>query len=437
MSTQAGSMRLLGGLIRGPSAGTSDNVRSSLRILNASWLTIIASIGLSLVGVYAIDVAETVRPVGVVDLAPTAWKQVVFAIVGMLAATLIALPHYRILAIIAWPVIAGLLVALILLLVPVLPESIAPVRSGARSWYALGPANFQPSEYGKLAFVLVVAQYLRYRTKHRRFTGLIVPGLIAAAPVGLITLQPDLGTASLYVPALFVMLIAAGARLRHLSIIVLCAALAAPAAYPFLQPHQKTRIVGMIKAIEGDESTAHDINYQAFTAQTLIGAGQETGVPAPAARALVHYNALPERHNDMVYAVIVTRFGFWGGLGVIVLFLVWIGGCLLVAASCKEPMGRLIAVGLPAFVAAQMVINIGMNLGLVPIIGITLPFVSYGGSSLLASWMMVGLVANVALHKPRPPFRQSFEYPDDDERTPFGSGKYGRSIGFSGRAVSR
>ncbi len=430
-------MRLLGGLIRGPSAGTSDNVRSSLRILNASWLTIIASIGLSLVGVYAIDVAETVRPVGVVDLAPTAWKQVVFAIVGMLAATLIALPHYRILAIIAWPVIAGLLVALILLLVPVLPESIAPVRSGARSWYALGPANFQPSEYGKLAFVLVVAQYLRYRTKHRRFTGLIVPGLIAAAPVGLITLQPDLGTASLYVPALFVMLIAAGARLRHLSIIVLCAALAAPAAYPFLQPHQKTRIVGMIKAIEGDESTAHDINYQAFTAQTLIGAGQETGVPAPAARALVHYNALPERHNDMVYAVIVTRFGFWGGLGVIVLFLVWIGGCLLVAASCKEPMGRLIAVGLPAFVAAQMVINIGMNLGLVPIIGITLPFVSYGGSSLLASWMMVGLVANVALHKPRPPFRQSFEYPDDDERTPFGSGKYGRSIGFSGRAVSR
>ncbi len=437
MSAVAGSLRLLGGLIRGPSAGTRDDVRSSLRLINASWLTIIASIGLSLVGVYAIDVAETVRPEGVVDLAPTAWKQVVFAIVGMLAATLIALPHYRVLAIIAWPVIAGLLVALILLLVPVLPESIAPVRSGARSWYALGPANFQPSEYGKLAFVLVVAQYLRYRSKHRQFTGLIVPGLITAIPVGLITLQPDLGTASLYVPALFAMLIAAGARLRHLSIIVLCAALAAPAAYPFLKPHQKTRIVGMLKAIEGDESTAHDINYQSFTAQTLIGAGQASGTPAPAARALVHYNKLPERHNDMVFAVIVTRFGFWGGLGVIVLFLTWIGGCLLVAASCKEPMGRLIAVGLPAFVAAQMVINIGMNLGLVPIIGITLPFVSYGGSSLLASWMMVGLVANVALHKPRPPFRQSFEYPDDDERTPFGSGKYGRSIGFSGRAVSR
>ncbi len=437
MSARAGRSGLLGRMIRGPSAGERGDVRSSLRLINASWLTVIASVGLSLVGVYAIDIAETLHPVSAGDLAPTAWKQVVFAIIGMLAATLIALPHYRILALIAWPIIAGLLLALVLLLIPVLPESIAPVRSGARSWYDLGPASFQPSEFAKLAFVLVVAQYLRYRTKHRTFTGLIVPGLIAAAPVALITLQPDLGTASLYVPALFAMLIAAGARLRHLSIIVLCAALAAPAAYPFLKPHQKTRIVGLIKAIEGDEATAHDINYQAFTAQRLIGAGQATGTPAPAARALVHYNSLPERHNDMVFAVIVTRFGFWGGAGVIGLFLVWIGGCLLVAGSCKEPMGRLIAVGLPAFIAAQMVINIGMNLGVVPIIGITLPFVSYGGSSMLASWMMVGLVVNVALHRPRPPFRQSFEYPDDDERTPLGSGKFGRPVGFSGRAVSR
>ncbi len=437
MSAQAGNLSLLAGLIRGPGAGDRAGVRASLRLVNAAWLTIIASIGLSLLSVYAIDVAETVRPEGVADLAPTAWKQTVFAIVGMLAATLVALPHYRVVSFFAWPLMGIIIALLVFLLVPFVPASIVSPRNGTRAWIDLGPADFQPSEIAKIAFVLVVAQYLRYRTKHRRFTGLIVPGLIAAVPLGLITLQPDLGTAMLFVPALFAMLIAAGARLRHLSIIVVCAALAAPAAYPFLQPHQKTRIVAMLKAIEGDTTTAQGINYQAFTAQRLIGAGQLDGAPAPAARALVHYNRLPERHNDMVFAVIVARFGLWGGVGVLALYMLWIGGALLVAASCKEPIGRLIAVGIPAFIAAQVVINVGMNVGLLPIIGITLPFVSYGGSSLLASWLMAGLIANVALHKPRPPFRQSFEYPDDDERTPLGSGQYGRSIGFSGRALTR
>ncbi|MEZ6242359.1 MAG: FtsW/RodA/SpoVE family cell cycle protein [Phycisphaerales bacterium] len=437
MSAQAGNLAMIGQLIRGPGAGERTGVRGSLRLVNAAWLTIIASIGLSLLSVYAIDVAETVRPEGVADLAPTAWKQAVFAIVGMLAATVVALPHYRIISVFSWPLMGAMIALLVFLLVPFVPASIVTPRNGTRAWIDLGPADFQPSEITKIAFVLVVAQYLRYRTKHRQFTGLIVPGLIAAVPLGLITLQPDLGTAMLFVPALFAMLIAAGAKLRHLSIIVVCAALAAPAAYPFLKPHQKTRIVAMLKAIEGDTTTAQDINYQAYTAQRLIGAGQFDGSPAPAARALVYYNRLPERHNDMVYAVIVARFGLWGGLGVIALYLVWIGGALLVAASCKEPIGRLIAVGIPAFIAAQMVINVGMNLGLVPIIGITLPFVSYGGSSLLASWLMAGLIANVALHKPRPPFRQSFEYPEDDERPRLGSGKYGRAVGFSGRAITR
>jgi rod shape determining protein RodA len=298
--------------------------------------------------------------------------------------------------------------------------------------------DFQPGELAKIAFVLVVARYLRYRHHHRRFRGLIVPGLFAAVPVGLITVQPDLGTASLFVPALFAVLIAAGARLRHLTLIVLCAALAAPAAWPFLQPHQKTRIVGLYKQFQGDTTTAYDINYQSITAQTLIGAGQVVGRGDGASRALVHYNRLPEAHNDMIFAVVVNRFGLLGGLALMGLYLMWVLGAWLVAGTCRDPLGRLIAAGLPAFIAAQVVVNIGMNLGVLPIIGITLPFVSYGGSSLLTCWVMTGLIVNVALHKPRPPFRSSFEYADDDGPDPMSAVRpYGRAMGFSGRALTR
>ncbi len=428
------SLAAVSRLIRG-SASSRDSIRDSVRLINASWLCVAAGIGLSLVGVYAIDVAESVNASA--DLTSVAWKQVVFAIVGLLAATVIALPHYRVLRLLAIPMIMVALGLLVFLLVPFVPSSIVSPRNGTRGWINLGVSDFQPSEVTKIAYVFVVASYLRFRTQHRRFRGLIVPGLLTIPPVALITLQPDLGTAALFVPSLFGMLIAAGARLRHLTIIVLAAALAAPAAYPLLQPHQKVRIVGLIKQIEGDRSSAADINFQSYAAQTLIGAGQLRGVDDGTSRALVLYNRLPERHNDMVFAVIVNRFGLIGALVVLGLYLMWIAGALLVAGSCKEPFGRLVVVGVAGFIVAQVVVNIGMNVGLLPIIGITLPFVSAGGSSMLTVWLMTGLVVNVAIHRPRPPYRQSFEYADDDEELAYATRPYGRVVGFGGRALTR
>ncbi|RMH14727.1 MAG: hypothetical protein D6695_00395 [Planctomycetota bacterium] len=428
------SMETVSRLVRG-SASSRDSVRASLRLLNASWLCVISGLFLTIIGIYSIDIAQNVQGSG--DLASEAWKQVVFATVGMLGATIIALPHYRLLSLLAWPGMIVTLALLVFLLLPFVPESIVAPRNGTRGWIDLGPVDFQPSEIAKIAYVFVVARYLRFRTQHRRFRGLIVPGLLTIPPVALITLQPDLGTASLFVPSLFAILVAAGARLRHLAIIVLAASLAAPAAYPLLKPHQKTRIVAMIKQIQGDRSSAQDINFQSYTAQTLIGAGQWDGVSADAARALVHYNRLPERHNDMIFSVVVARFGLVGALVVLLLYLVWIAGALLVAASCREPFGRLLAVGLCGFIVAQVLVNIGMNVGLLPIVGITLPFLSYGGSSMLTVWLMTGLIANVALHRPRPPYRESFEYADDDEELFYATRPYGRPVGFGGRALTR
>ena len=426
--------------IRGGGWG-DHSIFDAVKVMNAAWLTLIASLALTLIGIYSIDIAEgSVREAGSNPMAAEALKQMVFLIVGLMACVVIALPHYKIIgmfSVLMYVVGLGLLVFLML---PGVPSWLVTPRNGAKAWINLGVADFQPSEVMKIAFVLLVARYMRFRSGHRKIRGLVVPGIIAAVPVALITLQPDLGTASLFVPALFAMLIAAGARLRHLTLIVLCAAMAAPAAYPLLRPHQKSRIVGIVKQFRGDDSDSHGINYQSTRAQTLIGAGRVTGISDPQARALVRYNSLPEDHNDMVFAVVVDRFGLIGGIFVLGLYVMWIGGALLVAGSCRDPLGRMIAVGIPAFIAAQVIINVGMNLGMLPIIGITLPFVSYGGSSLLTCWVMTGLIVNVALHRPRPPYRASFEYADDDgppDNYQQPTRPYGRSAGFSGRAVTR
>lgn len=392
------------------------SLKDALRPVNPAIVVVAASLGLSLLGVYAIDVAVATEPP--LDrtgppIAGTAIKQIAFTFMGLFAAAIVALPHHRLIGAISWPIMIAVLGLLVFLLVPFVPESIVRPRNGARAWINLGVADFQPSEVAKIAYVLVVAHFLRYRRQHRQFMGLILPGLITLPAVGLITLQPDLGQASLFIPSLFAMLVAAGARIRHLVIIVLLAALAAPAMYPVLKPHQKRRFVAMIRQIQGDRTTADDMNFQSFTAQTVVGAGGVAGNSDRHARALLRYNRLPERHNDMIFAVIVTRTGLIGGLAVFGLYTLWIGGALVTAAVARDPFGRLVVVGLTAFVGVQALVNIGMTIGLLPVVGVTLPFVSAGGSSMITCWVMTGLIYNVGLHRPRPPFRPSFEFADD------------------------
>ncbi len=394
------SLRLLESIVRG-SFGGFGTLRQTFSLANAAWLAVLASFSLALLGIYAIDIAE--RPFTDRSVSGTAIRQGVFLFVGISAMVMVLVPHYRLFRYVAWPGYIACIGLLIFLLVPFVPEAIVKPRNGARGWINLGVADFQPAEVTKIAFVLTVAGYLRYRKEHREFKGLVVPGLIAAVPVGLITIQPDLGSASLFVPSLFAMLLAAGARIRHLLLIVVIAMLAAPAMWPVLKPHQQRRFVAIVQQFRGSDKGAQDTNYQSFTAQRLVGAGGLTGVSDAKARALVWSNRLPEAHNDMIFAVITLRFGLLGGAATLVLYMLWTVGALATAAACKDPFGRVLVVGLTLFVAVQAVINIGMTVGLLPIIGVTMPFVSYGGSSMLTSWLMTGLILNVGLRRREAP----------------------------------
>lgn len=398
----------LAGLMLAEGGGT----RARWALANFAWLSVAAALALSLLGVYAIDLAQ--RDSGAGELAGIAQRQAIFVGAGVVAAAIACLPHYRIIGMLRWPLACVVMAMLVFLLVPAVPSWLVTPRNGTRGWIDLGPVDVQPSELAKIAFVLLLSWYLRYRTSHRRFLGLVVPGLFAFVPMALILLQPDLGTATLFVPSLFAIVLAAGARLRHLLVIVVIAMLAAPASYPILKPHQKERVVGLIRQIQGSREGADGINYQSFTAQKLIGSGLTAGNADPHARALIRYNRLPEAHNDMVFSVLAARFGLLGALGVLGLYLLWLAGALATAAWCAEPFGRLVVVGLAAFIAAQLVINVGMNVGLLPIIGITLPFISYGGSSMVTVWLMTALVLSVGLRRSQQPQRPSFEYGQGD-----------------------
>lgn len=390
------------------------SILSPIARIGPAWIVIAASLALSLIGLWAIDVAKAPKPHPETLLNPIATRQAVFLAISLAATLVIILPNYRWLASAAWFFYIIALGLLIFLLIPFVPWSIVHPINGARSWIDLGFTDFQPSEPAKIAYALTLAWYMRYRTEHRRFLGLIPPAIITGIPIALITLQPDLGTASLFIPALFAVLIGAGARFRHLALIVMLAAMAAPAVYPILKPHQQQRIAGLIKQLKGDRSEDQDLNFQASTAQTLAAAGGWTGLGDERSRTLIHFSGLPERHNDMVFSIILNRWGVLGGLLVLGLYAIWFAASLFCAACTKDPFGRLVILTLAAFIAAQVFINVGMNIGLLPIIGITLPYISYGGSSLVTVWAMVGLIASITMRRPKSSPRRSFEFINDD-----------------------
>lgn len=378
---------------------------------NPAWVCVASGLALSLLGVYTIDLATSLKPPGgPLDLSGRPLKQAMFLLAGLAVCLVSAAPHPRVLRLAAWALTLPVLGLLVFLLIPGVPRWLVSPQNGSRAWITLGSLNFQPSELAKIVFVLVLADYLRLRSTHRSLRGLVTPFIIAGVPVGLITLQPDLGTALLFIPTLGAMLVAAGARLKHLALIVVVAALSAPAAYPALMPHQKARIQGLVLAFRGDKQGADSINFQMFTSQMLAGAGGVNGVGDARCRALTKHSTLPYPHTDMIYAVVVNRFGVVGGLATIGLYALWLLGALATAATVRDGFSRLVAIGCAAFIAAQTVITIGMTMGLLPIIGITLPFLSYGGSSLLAVWAMTGLVLGVGLRRPRPPYRRVFEW---------------------------
>ncbi len=381
---------------------------------HAGWASLLAALLLTLIGVAAI---YTVEP-GYASLTLTRW----IPLAGVML-VLAMLPSPRVIGELTWPLAALALALLVLVVLPFVPRTLVPRINGATSWINLGLMNFQPAEMAKVFFVLSLAWYLRYRENHRTLLGLLVPFVLMGVPVLLILKQPDLGSALLLAPTLFVMLVAAGAKLRHLgallslgllAVVIVAAVTVYAPDYSPLKPHQQDRIRSMLALASGDDRYNQTSAFQQSKAMTLIGAGGVAGYGEERSAVILEYNRLPEDHNDMIFAVIVNRWGLLGALLTLSLYAVLVLGVLLVAARSKDPFARLSCVGFAGMIFTQATINMGMTVGLLPITGITLPFISYGGSSLLFSYAMIGLVMNFASRRPQHLARPSFEFDHAD-----------------------
>jgi cell division protein FtsW (lipid II flippase) len=387
------------------------------------WLALLAALALTGMGIEAIETTDLADG----NAGGYAHRQTIWLGLCLAAFGISLLPHPRQIARASYFLYVVTLMLLLLLVVPGMPESIVPVRNGARSWINLRVMNFQPSELAKITSVLALAWFLRYRSSHRAVRGLLVPFLMIFVPTMLILRQPDLGTAILFGPALVAMLVAAGAKLRHLGGVVLLAlvavaanvfiVLALPDALQVLKPHQRARIKATVSQARGQHRYDSSINYQQRKAVVLVGAGRVHGYGADRSATMLRFNHLPHHHNDMIYAVMVNRWGFVGGAAVICLFSVIVLAILVLAWRSKEPFVRLILVGFGTMFFTQAMLNVAITLGMMPVTGITLPFVSYGGSSLLATFGMLGLAVNFGGQRVALLTRPSFEYDERDAAT--------------------
>lgn len=386
------SVLISNSLPRGLRRERAAEVRAAPRTwVHWAWLTVAAGLALSLLGVAAIGTTEPAL----------ASRQVGYLAVGLLVGAFAGAQHWRWMRSWAWALFAVNVLMLVFILVPFVPDAIVRPRNGARRWINLGAMDFQPSELVKLTWVLAMASWLRMTATVKRFGGVLATIAVTAVPVALILLQPDLDSALLFGPALLVMLLAAGARLRHLVTVACIAAVLAPCSYPLLRPHQRDRIHAMVAQVMGDTRVNDGIGFQASRAVTLAGAGGLAGNGREPAATLITYNRLPEEHTDMIFSVIVCRWGFLGGMLLWLLGAAYAFGAFVVGLRAGTMFGRLVAVGIGSMVFLQLLVNTAMTIGLLPVTGMTLPFVSYGGSSLVALWLTTGVLFSIASRRAR------------------------------------
>lgn len=276
---------------------------------------------------------------------------------------------------------------------------IGKATNGATSWFGIGSFGIQPSEFMKISLIIFLARKIEeYEDSINDFKNLAVLFLYSALPLGLIMLQPDLGTAMVIVFIVIGMIFVAGLDLRIFFAGMFTAAVSVLAVIfspvPILKPYQKDRLLVFLNP----ESDQLGSGYHIIQSRIAIGSGQLFGMGF--GKGLQNEGRfLPESHTDFIFSVLGEEFGFAGSILLVLLYASMIFSCLKIARIAKDKFGTMIVVGVTSMFIFQMFQNIGMTIGLMPITGITLPFVSYGGSSMWTSMIGIGLVLNIGMRR--------------------------------------
>jgi rod shape determining protein RodA len=270
------------------------------------------------------------------------------------------------------------------------------VGMGAQRWIDLGFMQLQPSEIMKIALVLALARYFHGLSAENsgRLRYLVVPALLVLVPVGLVLKQPDLGTAIMLLAAGAILCVLGGVRLWLFAAAALGGATAAPVAWSFLRDYQKTRLYTFLEPDTDPLGAGYHIMQSkiALGSGGLFGKGFLLGTQS-------HLSFLPEKQTDFIFTMFAEEFGLVGGLVLLALYVLVIGYAFAIALRSRSQFGRLLGLGIAANFFLYAFINTAMVMGLIPVVGVPLPLISYGGTAMVTVMLGFGLLMNIGIHR--------------------------------------
>jgi cell division protein FtsW len=350
-------------------------------------LLVVVTLGLVAFGLVMVYSASSARAtLAADDPAYYLKRQALYALLGIVALVLLSRTDYRLLRYFVAPLLLGSFVLLLVVLVLGTPVN------GARRWLELGPTAIQPSELMKLALTLWIAAYLARRPAPQTLGELLRPiGLVVGAASALILVEPDLGTAISIAIMVAAVLVVAGTRLPTLALAGSLGLIVVLGAI-WLEPYRRERLLAFLDPWQDPEG----VGFQSVQAMLAFGSGGLFGTGLGESVQKVYY--LPEASTDMIFAIVGEEIGLVGAFAVLAAFVVFGYAGFNVALGCRDPFGKLLAAGLTALVCGQAALNVSAVMGLAPLTGIPLPFVSYGGSSLIVALASVGILLNIAVN---------------------------------------
>ncbi len=322
-------------------------------------------------------------------------RQLLWTVVGLSLLFVSSLIDFRIFK------TQGLVVLLFYLLVVALLAILLLINyrvRGVEGWFRLGNVFFQPVEVAKLSLIILLAKFFsRRHIEIYRIQHLIVSGVYLGIPTLLVLVQPDLGSAIVLISIWVAIIVFSGMKLRHFFILLLLAILLSSFAWGFmLKPYQKSRITAFVNPYADPKGAG----YQMIQSMIAVGSGRLWG-KGLGYGSQSHLNFLPEAETDFIFAAFAEEWGFIGVIALLLFLYVILWRTVRIGQQSSDNFSRLYAIGFAAFIFVQSFIHIGMNMGIMPITGITLPFVSYGGSSLMVSLIGVGILQNIKINARR------------------------------------
>jgi rod shape determining protein RodA len=265
---------------------------------------------------------------------------------------------------------------------------------GAKRWVQIGSFHFQPSEWVKLVLILAMAKYFADQRSETTAQDLLKAGALVGIPMLMVLKQPDLGTALTYLPIAIMGLFLGGLKWRHAAVILIIGALLAPVAWHVLKPYQKDRLTSFMEP----EADAQGKGYQVQQSLVAVGSGGIFG-KGTAHGSQTQGQFLPVPHTDFIFAAFAEEHGFIGAMVVLLLYFVVLMRLIQNAQTAPDRAGAFVVMGVVAVLAFHLLVNVGMVVGFMPVTGIPLPLMSYGGSSVLFIFLALGIVMNVRMRR--------------------------------------